>query len=94
MKQGPVFHWALDLSTGQSNRLGLARAMVLEPEVLFLDEPTASIDQAKTEIIEEILMKMKAEKKVTIIMVTHDPAQADRLGDRLLFTKEGRLLPG
>ena len=76
------------------NRLGLARAMVLEPEVLFLDEPTASIDQANTEIIEEIIMKMKAEKKVTIIMVTHDPAQADRLGDRLLFMKEGRLLPG
>jgi ABC-type phosphate transport system ATPase subunit len=63
-------------------------------QVLFLDEPTASIDQANTEIIEEIIMKMKAEKKVTIIMVTHNPAQAERPGDRLLFMKEGRLLPG
>jgi tungstate transport system ATP-binding protein len=85
---------ALDLSTGQSKRLGLARAMVLEPEVIFLDEPTASIDQANTEIIEEIIMKLKAEKKATIIMVTHDPAQAERLGDRLLLIKDGRLLPG
>jgi tungstate transport system ATP-binding protein len=85
---------ALDLSTGQSKRLGLARAMVLEPEVIFLDEPTASIDQANTEIIEEIIRKMKAERKATIIMVTHDPAQAERLGDRLLFIKDGKLLPG
>ena len=52
---------------GQSNRLGLARAMVLEPEVLFLDEPTASIDQANTEIIEEIIMKMKAEKRSPLL---------------------------
>ena len=85
---------ALDLSTGQSKRLGLARAMVLEPEVIFLDEPTASIDQANTEIIEEIIMKMKVEKRATIIMVTHDPAQAERLGDRLLLIKDGKLLPG
>ena len=85
---------ALDLSTGQSKRLGLARAIVLEPEVIFLDEPTASIDQANTEIIEEIIMKMKVEKRATIIMVTHDPAQAERLGDRLLLIKDGKLLPG
>ncbi|MBI4642849.1 MAG: ATP-binding cassette domain-containing protein [Deltaproteobacteria bacterium] len=85
---------ALDLSTGQSKRLGLARAMVLEPEVIFLDEPTASIDQANTEIIEDIIMNLKAEKKATIIMVTHDPAQAERLGDRLLLIKDGKLWPG
>lgn len=85
---------ALDLSTGLSKRLGLARAMVLEPEVIFLDEPTASIDQANTEIIEDIIMNLKAEKKATIIMVTHDPAQAERLGDRLLLIKDGKLWPG
>jgi len=85
---------ALDLSTGQSKRLGLARAMVLEPEVIFLDEPTASIDQENSEIIEKIIMELKAEKKATIIMVTHDPAQAERLGDRLLLIKDGKLWPG
>ena len=85
---------ALDLSTGQSKRLGLARAMVLEPEVIFLDEPTASIDQENTEIIEGVIMRMKTEGKATIIMVTHDPAQAERLGDRQLFIKDGKLLPG
>lgn len=85
---------ALDLSTGQSKRLGLARAMVLEPEVFLLDEPTASIDQENIEIIEDIILKMKAAGKVTIIVVTHDPAQAARLGDRLLLMQDGRLRPG
>jgi tungstate transport system ATP-binding protein len=82
---------ALELSTGQSKRLGLARAMVLEPEVLFLDEPTASIDQENSEIIERIILEMKEKKRATIIMVTHDPAQARRLGDRLLLIKDGKL---
>jgi len=85
---------ALDLSTGQSKRLGLARAMVIDPEVILLDEPTASIDQENSEIIEGIIRKVKAERKATIIMVTHDPAQAERLGDRLLFMKDGGLLLG
>lgn len=85
---------ALDLSTGQSKRLGLARAMVIDPEVLLLDEPTASIDQENSEIIEGIINKIKAERKATIIMVTHDPIQAERLADRLLIMKEGSLLPG
>ena len=85
---------ALDLSSGETKRLGLARAMVLNPEVLFLDEPTANIDPLNTEIIEEIILKMKAGGAATIILITHDPAQAERLGDQLLFLKDGRLVPG
>jgi tungstate transport system ATP-binding protein len=84
---------ALDLSTGQSKRLGLARAMVIDPEVILLDEPTASIDQENAEIIEGIIRKVKAEGKATIIMVTHDPAQAERLGDRILLMQNGKLEP-
>ena len=85
---------ALDLSSGETKRLGLARAMVLNPEILFLDEPTANIDPLNTEIIEEIILKMKAGGAATILLITHDPAQADRLGDQLLFLKDGRLVPG
>jgi len=84
---------ALDLSTGQSKRLGLARALVLEPEVILLDEPTASIDQENSQIIEGIIREVKAERKATIIMVTHDPAQAERLGDRILLMQNGKLEP-
>jgi tungstate transport system ATP-binding protein len=85
---------ALDLSSGETKRLGLARAMVLNPEVLFLDEPTANIAPLNTEIIEEIILKMKAGGSITILLITHDPAQAERLGDQLLFLKDGRLVQG
>jgi tungstate transport system ATP-binding protein len=84
---------ALDLSSGETKRLGLARAMVLNPEVLFLDEPTANIDPLNTEIIEEIILQMKSGGRTTILLITHDPAQAERLGDQLLFLKDGRLVP-
>ena len=83
---------ALDLSTGQAKRLGLARAMVLAPEVILLDEPTASIDQENTEIIEGIILKLKAAGRTTIILVTHDPDQAARLGDRVLQMQNGKIV--
>jgi ABC-type multidrug transport system ATPase subunit len=84
---------ALELSSGETRRLGLARAMVLKPEILFLDEPTANIDPHNTAIIEDIILKMKAGGRATILLITHDPAQAERLGDQVLLLKEGRLVP-
>jgi tungstate transport system ATP-binding protein len=85
---------ALELSSGETKRLGLARAMVLAPEILFLDEPTANIDPRNSEIIEEIILGMKAGGQATILLITHDPVQAERLGDQVLFMKDGRLVPG
>ena len=87
------FHRALDLSSGEAKRLGIARALVIEPEVLFLDEPTASLDPANAEIIENVILDMKRQRKTTIMMITHDPAQARRLGDQLLYLKEGKIVP-
>jgi len=83
---------ALDLSSGETKRLGLARAMVLNPEILFLDEPTANIDPLNTEIIEEIILQMKSGGSTTILLITHEPAQAARLGNQLLFMKDGGLV--
>lgn len=82
---------ALTLSSGETQRLGLARALIIEPEILFLDEPTASVDQKNTEIIEDILLKIKREGRTTIIMATHDQDQTRRLADRVLRIHEGRL---
>src|SRR3990172_8742795 len=60
---------ALSLSSGETQRLGIARALVIEPEILFLDEPTTSVDPENTEIIEDILFKMKQEQK-SIVVIT------------------------
>jgi tungstate transport system ATP-binding protein len=79
------------LSVGEQQRLALARAWVGEPEVLFLDEPTASLDPASTFAVEEIAQAIhRAGTK--IIMTTHDLAQARRLADEILFLHRGQLL--
>ena len=83
---------ALVLSSGETQRLGVARAMVIEPEILFLDEPTASLDPHSTTIIEETIQKIKEDNKITIIMITHNVFQALRLADTVLFMYEGRIL--
>jgi len=82
----------LDLSSGETKRLGLARALVIEPEVAWLDEPTANIDPQNTDIIEQIILDMKTAGKSTIIVVTHNPAQARRLGDHLLVMEHGKII--
>ncbi|MDA8433271.1 MAG: ATP-binding cassette domain-containing protein [Nitrospiraceae bacterium] len=82
---------ALTLSSGETQRLGIARALVMGPDILFLDEPTASVDQKNSRIIEEILLKMKQESGPTVIMTTHDQSQAKRLADTLLVIRDGVL---
>ena len=84
-------HHALTLSSGESQRLGIARALVLQPEILFLDEPTASIDEENTAIVESVIAAMKQEGRTIVIMTTHDRSQAERLADRLLLLKQGAI---
>lgn len=82
---------ALTLSSGETQRLGLARALAIEPEILFLDEPTASVDQKNTEIIEHIISGMKRNIKTLAVITTHDHAQAEKLADFLLVMKDGKI---
>ena len=82
---------ARTLSSGETQRLGIARALVTEPEILFLDEPTASVDQKNTQIIEDIILKMKEKGSSTVIITTHDRIQAERLADYLLLIREGKI---
>ena len=78
-------------SGGEQQRLALARAWALHPEVLFLDEPTASLDPTATREIESIIRAFDA-SGTKIIMATHNLAQARRLGDEVLFIHQGRLV--
>lgn len=78
------------LSLGEQQRLALARAWALRPQVLFLDEPTASLDPPATHIIEDLLQEIAA-GGTTIIMTTHDLGQARRLADEVMFMFRGRL---
>jgi tungstate transport system ATP-binding protein len=79
------------LSGGEQQRLALARAWVLKPQVLLLDEPTASLDPAATQAVETVLEQI-AESGTKMIMATHDLGQARRLADEILFLHRGRLL--
>lgn len=79
------------LSGGEQQRLALARALATEPEVLFLDEPTASLDPASMHAIEQIVLQ--AHRSGTrVIFVTHDLGQARRLADEVVFLHRGRLV--
>ncbi|MFO0752277.1 MAG: ATP-binding cassette domain-containing protein [Thermodesulfovibrionales bacterium] len=82
---------ARTLSSGETQRLGLARALVTEPEVLFLDEPTSSVDPESTTALEAVILSLGREGRTTIVVTTHDREQARRLSDRLLLMEGGAL---
>ena len=79
------------LSGGEQQRLALARAWALRPEVLFLDEPTANLDPAASRAVEAVIAAIHA-AGTTLVMTTHDLGQARRLADEVLFLHRGRLL--
>ena len=74
---------ALGMSGGQQQRLCIARALAVEPEVLLMDEPTSALDPISTSRIEELAMELK--KDYTIVMVTHNMQQAARISDKTAF---------
>ncbi len=84
-------HPARVLSVGEQQKLALARAWALKPQVLFLDEPTASLDPAATHAVEELIDAIH-KQGAKVIMTTHDLSQAKRIADEILFLFRGRLL--
>ncbi|MGH8625850.1 MAG: ATP-binding cassette domain-containing protein [Gammaproteobacteria bacterium] len=79
------------LSGGEQQRLALARAWATQPEVLFLDEPTANLDPAATRAVEDLITTIRS-SGAKIVMTTHDLGQARRLADEVLFLHHGRLI--
>ena len=83
-------HPARVLSGGEQQRLALARAWALQPEIIFLDEPTASLDPGATHEVENVILAMVA-AGTKIVLVTHNFGQARRMGDEILFLHQGRI---
>ena len=79
------------LSGGQQQRLALARAWAVHPQVLFLDEPTASLDPAAKREVEALVLEFAAEG-VTVVMSTHNLGQAKRMATRVIYMEDGRLV--
>lgn len=78
------------LSGGEQQRLALARALILEPKVLLLDEPTANLDPASVLMIEQVVRRVHRQG-VKVILVTHDQHQAKRLGEEVVFLHKGHI---
>jgi phospholipid/cholesterol/gamma-HCH transport system ATP-binding protein len=81
-----------DISGGMQKRVGLARALALEPEILLLDEPTAGLDPISSGEIDELVLKLKAEHHMASIVVTHDLHSARTIADRLALLDKGNVV--
>ena len=80
-----------NFSSGMRQRLAIARSLLHQPRLLFLDEPTRSLDPIATQNLHNLLCQLRAEQNLTIFLVTHDLAEAEKLCDRVGFMHNGRL---
>jgi phospholipid/cholesterol/gamma-HCH transport system ATP-binding protein len=81
-----------DISGGMQKRVGLARALALEPEILLLDEPTAGLDPISSGEIDELILMLQRERRMASIVVTHDLHSAKTIAGRLALLKEGNVV--
>ena len=81
-----------DLSGGMRKRVGLARAIVLNPKIVLYDEPTTGLDPITTDYVDEMILQAKASLGVTSVVISHDVASAFKVADEVAFLAQGRIL--
>jgi len=81
-----------ELSSGQKNRVSLAKSLINKPEILFLDEPTASLDPDIGDFVRTYIQKYKDENQVTILLASHNMVEVERLCDSIIMMKNGRII--
>ena len=80
------------LSGGQRKRVGLARAIALDPQVILYDEPTTGLDPVRADVINELIVRLNQRLKVTSITVTHDMPSAFKIADRIVMLQQGKVI--
>jgi phospholipid/cholesterol/gamma-HCH transport system ATP-binding protein len=81
-----------ELSGGQKKRIALARAIVLKPDIIFYDEPTTGLDPIRSDLINELILRLQERLGTTAIVVTHDMPSARKVGDRIIMLHEGKFI--
>src|SRR3984885_10530395 len=90
--EGHLDKMPADISGGMQKRVGLARALALEPDILLLDEPTAGLDPISSAEIDDLVLKLQAEHHMASIVVTHDLHSAKTIADRLALLNQGNVV--
>jgi lipoprotein-releasing system ATP-binding protein len=85
-----IRHKPGELSGGEQQRVAIARALIMEPEILLVDEPTGNLDTETGKKIEDILVNLNVEKKITLVTVTHNKLLAERMSERI-FLRDGEI---
>ncbi|MGH6913323.1 MAG: ABC transporter ATP-binding protein, partial [Geminicoccales bacterium] len=84
--------WPAELSGGMQKRVGLARAIATQPEILFFDEPTTGLDPIMADVINELIARSVRHLGATAISITHDMASARKIADRIAMLYQGKLI--
>jgi phospholipid/cholesterol/gamma-HCH transport system ATP-binding protein len=89
---GYQHQYPASLSGGQKKRVALARAIALNPEVVLYDEPTTGLDPVTSDVINELILKLQKELKITSVVVTHDMKSAYKIADRIVMFNSGKII--